>query len=550
MAMAHWLEARRPLMAALAGLTIIIVALGAVLDIAHLYRPLPGAGGTHPLTLLIAALLVLSLLGSRRSGFTRRLRRPRLLSILPAGLALLLLGLRTAEMTAAAPLAVVPAMQALPGWALALLQTQPGSMTSPAAVLALACVAFAQVLRPRTPLGAGLVLMALVVCASVLVALSYGLPGSFSGLSPSTLPILALLACAAGTRHLDPLILRLLLSPAVAGRLLRRQMALGLVAVWVSGGLLLRIEASDWVRWAPLLVAAALACVVAGLMWTLGVLARTETLRQRHLARVERLSVTDVLTGLANRRATDLFARQAVAQANRSGEGLSVILLDLDSFKAVNDRFGHSGGDAVLRQTGRMLGRWLRRSDLACRWGGEEFLLILSGTRLIGATALAERLRRMVEEQVMLPDGSGCVTVSLGCAELLPGEEDLDAALSRADMALYRAKAAGRNRVEPQLPQDSMAVVLPGPGGGQAARRAGAKGAGPKGAATEVAGVQDSASKESRMRSVSDAKPSDPTAWPNAASGVPVAGASRATDAVTWMAGLAAQPEAASPEKS
>ena len=103
--------------------------------------------------------------------------------------------------------------------------------------------------------------------------------------------------------------------------------------------------------------------------------------------------------------------------------------------------------------------------------------------------------------------------------------------------------------MEPQLPQDSMAAVLPGPGGGQAARRAreaGAKGAGPKGAATEVAGFQDSASKESRPRSVSDAKPTTPTASPKAASGMPVAGASRATDAVTRMVVNCCKPPKAS----
>jgi len=161
----------------------------------------------------------------------------------------------------------------------------------------------------------------------------------------------------------------------------------------------------------------------------------------------EKLATTDPLTGCSNRRQV-LGQLQVEAQRAARGGALSVGLVDMDHFKAINDAHGHAAGDAVLRTFAAEALRALRPTDGLGRWGGEEFLVVLSQTRLEAALAAAERLRRMVEEMAVpaLPEGRR-VTVSIGVAEHRAGEP-LDQTVERADQALYRAKQGGRNRVE------------------------------------------------------------------------------------------------------
>lgn len=158
--------------------------------------------------------------------------------------------------------------------------------------------------------------------------------------------------------------------------------------------------------------------------------------------RLQQLSETDPLTGLHNRRYFfDHFPRLILAQA-RSG----LIMLDIDHFKQINDRFGHQQGDAVLQGFCACVAARLRSEDLFVRSGGEEFLILLPGLHGAGLCLVAERIRRAVAEMVVeaLPTGLR-ISVSLGTTEVLPGEE-VDAVLARADEWLYRAKRAGRNR--------------------------------------------------------------------------------------------------------
>lgn len=161
---------------------------------------------------------------------------------------------------------------------------------------------------------------------------------------------------------------------------------------------------------------------------------------------LRRLSTTDALTGLHNRRFLDESLRRELERVRHTGAPLSVIMFDVDRFKRFNDEHGHDQGDRVLQAIAASLRQALRKYDLACRYGGEEFLAILPGTAAEGAFSVAERLRRDVEECSV--DGLK-VTISLGVAtvpDILAGApEDLVAA---ADSALYRAKAGGRNRVE------------------------------------------------------------------------------------------------------
>lgn len=158
---------------------------------------------------------------------------------------------------------------------------------------------------------------------------------------------------------------------------------------------------------------------------------------------------TDALTGLQNRRHFMPMAARELARSRRHLTPLSLMMLDVDHFKAVNDTHGHMVGDMVLRRLGAICREILRENDLACRMGGEEFALLFPDTDLAQAEPIAQRLRQTIE-QAILDAGDGTVlhwTCSIGVAELQPQETLIDPLLRRADSALYQAKRNGRNQV-------------------------------------------------------------------------------------------------------
>jgi diguanylate cyclase (GGDEF)-like protein len=166
--------------------------------------------------------------------------------------------------------------------------------------------------------------------------------------------------------------------------------------------------------------------------------------------RLERLASTDELTGLLNRRALEEALRRDLARADRDCKTFSILLLDIDHFKSVNDKWGHQGGDAVLSMVGRLLLQSLRASDAAGRYGGEEFMCLLPATDTAGARIVAERIRIALLQQ-SVPSGNSFIQVStsIGIATVTgPGcRGTFDDIVRQADECLYRAKADGRNRV-------------------------------------------------------------------------------------------------------
>lgn len=163
-----------------------------------------------------------------------------------------------------------------------------------------------------------------------------------------------------------------------------------------------------------------------------------------------RLSTTDSLTGLRNRAYLDEALATEFSRSRRLGTELTVLMVDLDHFKRVNDDYGHQAGDEVLRQVAELIRRNLRASDVAGRYGGEEFLIILSARSSgDGGLVFAERLRMGVED-MSCADAAGnqfCVTLSAGVSTLRADHRNIDALVSEADVALYRAKGLGRNRI-------------------------------------------------------------------------------------------------------
>jgi two-component system cell cycle response regulator len=163
---------------------------------------------------------------------------------------------------------------------------------------------------------------------------------------------------------------------------------------------------------------------------------------------VQRQALVDSLTGLANRRLCEAALEKEVARAERFTEPLALVLADLDDFKAVNDMHGHPTGDEVLREFAHALQESVREIDLAARWGGEEFAVILPGTNLAGGIKLAERVAAALRERVVVsPAGDRLSTTASFGVAAFPAVKTANDLLAAADAALYEAKRAGKNRV-------------------------------------------------------------------------------------------------------
>jgi two-component system cell cycle response regulator len=182
---------------------------------------------------------------------------------------------------------------------------------------------------------------------------------------------------------------------------------------------------------------------------------RTQVRRKRYndhlrasVTQTIEMAVTDGLTGLHNRRYLDSHLVTLVERAVARRRPLSLMITDLDRFKSINDKYGHDGGDEVLREFARRLRKNVRGIDLACRFGGEEFVVVMPDTEAAVAEKVAERVRAEIAGLPFIINEAGVpVTVSVGVSSLKRGADSVADLLKRADVALYEAKSGGRNRV-------------------------------------------------------------------------------------------------------
>lgn len=205
---------------------------------------------------------------------------------------------------------------------------------------------------------------------------------------------------------------------------------------------------SNW-RHTALLIGTATLLLCLGLVWLTGLLLRELRLRQLAERELAGLAAADPLTGLANRRTLDRHLDREWRRAQRAGTPLSLLMIDIDHFKAFNDAYGHQAGDVAIRRVAQLIKNHLHRpTDLAARYGGEEFAVVLSETGPAGAHQVAERIRLAVEAMEPVLPNAQKLTISLGtCSRYTAPGDDQEALIRTADNALYQAKKSGRNQV-------------------------------------------------------------------------------------------------------
>jgi len=225
------------------------------------------------------------------------------------------------------------------------------------------------------------------------------------------------------------------------------------VSIFLCAGLIFQFKFYGWIPTNSFTMHAVLFGSAAEsilLSAALGYRFRTMREEERHLREREKnlqaITVTDELTGLFNRRFLNATLIKEIAAARRSKTSLSLLMMDVDHFKNFNDTYGHLEGDQALVTLGKMLTQMLREEDIACRYGGEEFVAILHNADKSAALDVAERIRSHFQRMALTSGKTVRLTVSIGAAEMLP-EDSPDQFLFRADQALYHAKKTGRNRV-------------------------------------------------------------------------------------------------------
>jgi len=245
----------------------------------------------------------------------------------------------------------------------------------------------------------------------------------------------------------------------------RWQYLAGLIAIFVAGYLAYLVLFYGAHRELQHLVVPVIFLLGAVFVQTVTRLTLSTAHAVQRVAALEHETITDALTGLRNRRFLDLRLAEEMSRAERYGTPISVMLLDIDHFKSVNDTCGHAIGDKVLVEVARIVRETVRKTDLAARYGGEEMAVIAPQTPLSTAVMLAERLRKNIEAKAApaVPETAvlnRSITVSIGVAKSSVPPESASKLLWRADTALYQAKEGGRNKVVADSPEAPKAAAI------------------------------------------------------------------------------------------
>lgn len=437
----HLSQKLRQAFAAVALTLACTIYAGYLFDIEKLYRLIPAGSATHELTAICTGLLAIAVF------FDKLTHTSRTTQVL-AGLASAIATLRVIEFSLGGHFlsGLTPFHQVADQ---ALKQGISHSMGVNTAI-ALAAFGLSMLLRHARPLMAFAIgSIAPFILISSLVGYSYNAEKLHGAMSLNTafafLPLcLALLMLWA--HHPFS---RGIFAKNSIGYSARRQLLLAVLLPWLGGLLLMKIE-SNITIYTFALYTTALSWLSIGLI-LLGTIKlelkdRTRRCNERKLLE---LSTTDELTGCYNRRMAVEFGQVAVLQSMRSGHAMSVLMVDIDDFKNINDTYGHPIGDEVIRSIARVVKRSLRGADIVSRWGGEEFIVLLHDSNSDGAYQAAEKIRVEVENMHLHTDMRSLpkVTVSIGCATHQPGGDSFFNLVKCADDAMYFAKQNGKNSV-------------------------------------------------------------------------------------------------------
>jgi diguanylate cyclase (GGDEF)-like protein len=426
----------RPLGLAGALFSLLILA-GYALGFEALFRPMNGGPATHPLSAVGLFLLGLG-------AFFWHPRRPNRLVLLAGCLVTILASLRLLELASGATLlnGITPFAQRLAEQAAAGRPISTGSNTALMSLcfgLSLVAIGFKRyaLAQPFAFFGLGFPMISITGYA-------YGIDQFYGQMAMTTVLGGTMVGAAILLSGSHRSFLRSILSPWVGGKIARVQILLGYIVPFVIGYCLALTIANNPVQQFGLfcvLISAFISILVA---FTAVIQEQIDSSRRSAERRLILFATLDSLTELPNRRRFYDHGQWLLGRIQRTGENLSVLMLDIDFFKQINDTYGHPTGDAVLQQLATTVRQILRRQDFVARYGGEEFVIMMPATDLTGAMLLGDKLRAHIAATDF--PGANRLTISLGCAQCY-ANESLEDLVARADAALYRAKREGRNRV-------------------------------------------------------------------------------------------------------
>jgi diguanylate cyclase (GGDEF)-like protein len=412
------------------------VLLAYALDVEAIWRPIQGGSATHPIT------AILFVAGGLAVASVRALRVPRvavvvLMIVALVGVVRLVeIASGVALLQLASPFPSTLAREAAEGSGLAI-------GWNSALMFVLVPLAF---LLRYCGLTRTSQIMAAAGMGPVLVALTgyvYGVKDFYGAMSLTTVSIGILFSASPLFLSARSGIVRAIISPWDGGRFGRLEIAV-ITAVLFVGGYTVHHASISADRALPVFIVVSILAASATIALGAILIERNDWLRRRAERSNTQMVLRDALTGLYNRRFLKEQEKSLVAFARRKGYRLSVLMIDIDRFKAVNDTYGHPVGDQVIRRIAHTIRDRLRSADISIRYGGEEMLAILLDADLDAAERVAEELRAMVEAIDFSDVGFRSATISIGGAEVLAS---LTEAIGRADVALYLAKKSGRNRV-------------------------------------------------------------------------------------------------------
>ncbi|MFS1703517.1 GGDEF domain-containing protein [Alteromonas sp. AMM-1] len=418
------------------------VLAGHLLDIEYLYRPVQDGPSTHPLTALLFLLLAMALLFQ----FTHRSVSLGLQFIVASILASLFMFNATSPDQ---PFLSLSSSKHLAD----IFNLQPSNRLSGNSFVVIGCMLFSIWARKRRHhiLCQALALMSLCIATMALIGYAYHTPALYQDMSLFTVTLSFFLAASVLGISANRGTVRAALSPHLGGQIVRIQCIVGGAFFFGTGYLVFRSLANAQVSslFGSYMIAVCWFLFVV-LMTGASVFEQTDRTRRKQEKKLRAVALYDELTQLLNRRGFKQIIDQQLAHQRRVGGGMGLMLVDIDHFKQVNDRYGHDIGDKVIQHVAWHLRRLVRDTDSVCRYGGEEFAILLPHTEPEGVIIAANTLQHAIEALSMplFNDSHSetlSVTVSIGCSNVVNGLTEK--AFKRADEALYESKRAGRNCV-------------------------------------------------------------------------------------------------------